>query len=250
MKKADPCFPLNVLEGVTQNQEHLLAILHDDIIQIGCQVERSLRDLIEHAPDQSPLHAGLNETTELTAMLLTRLRALVTDLYDEQKETSSPGDDLFVALRALLEEVETRSGLHCVLMTDPSEWVMAEHLHHQLFAIVRELINNSVAHACARWIRVTLCREATMLYVCVEDNGCGFVPQPVERLCAQGHFGLYLLQQRVEQVHGVMHLCSTPAQGTSVTIRVPLTLSAGMDTAVNEGGPGCYSSGQPLLTVL
>ncbi len=224
MEKEKPFFPLNVLDAVPQRQEHLLEILHDDIIQIGCQIERSLRDLTQSMPYYSPWHGTLDEATVLTTTLLSRLRAVVTNLYTAADDT----DDLFAALRILLQDIQERTGLCCLLMTDSLQWSMGHYLQNRLYGIVRELIHNSVTHAHAEWVRVTICREEAMLYVCVQDNGCGFVRQPVDQLCEQGHFGLYLLEQRVGQLDGIVHLCSAPAQGTTVTIRVPLGLQAEM----------------------
>ena len=213
----------NDLIARQNDQAHLVEILHDDVIQIGCQIERSLRDLMDVVPRSSPFCATINEATTLTTLLVARLRDIVTDLYTPVPQP----DDLFVALRALLQDAEQRTGLRCLLMTDPLSMHLCLEREQQrvLYTILRELVINTAVHAHAEWLRITISYDEKTMLLRVQDDGCGFEQQPFDELRAQGHFGLFLLEQRVAQMSGILHLYSVPTQGTTITMRIPLNLS-------------------------
>jgi signal transduction histidine kinase len=65
----------------------------------------------------------------------------------------------------------------------------------------------------------------------IQDDGQGFDPQNPSGSGDQGNggFGLRVMQQRVEQVGGVVIVESLPGQGTTLVIQIPI-VSVPLDT--------------------
>jgi signal transduction histidine kinase len=88
--------------------------------------------------------------------------------------------------------------------------------------VVREAVANTVRHAGASTIRVTLSYEPRRLLVTVADDGCGFTVEPDFRTYA-GHWGLLGMQERAREIGGSLAVRSAPRRGTRVVLRVLLS---------------------------
>ena len=99
----------------------------------------------------------------------------------------------------------------------PARSVTSE-VRHNVFLATREAINNAVKHSGATelWLRMKV--EAGVFVLEVEDNGRGFSP---DALGKAGH-GLRNMAGRLSNSGGHFEVRSAPAQGTTVSFRLPL----------------------------
>jgi signal transduction histidine kinase len=106
----------------------------------------------------------------------------------------------------------------------PAELQMPPQTSLVLFRIYQQAMHNIVRHAHAQHVWVRLQWEAAHVVLEVEDDGQGFVPPArwVE-LARAKHFGLVGSAERAETVGGIYSVRSAPGQGTTVSIRVPIT---------------------------
>jgi signal transduction histidine kinase len=91
------------------------------------------------------------------------------------------------------------------------------------FNIIEEAMNNVKKHAqCENvWIRLGL--RDDFFVTQVEDDGKGFdVKVTLDSYAQRGSLGLLNLYERAQLVDGKMEIVSTPGQGTTVTLIVPL----------------------------
>lgn len=86
-----------------------------------------------------------------------------------------------------------------------------------IFRIVQELLNNITKHAQASHVLVQLARHGHEVSITVEDNGKGFDTSKENRGA-----GLSSVKSRVEYLKGKVDIQSSPGQGTSVHITVPV----------------------------
>ena len=128
-----------------------------------------------------------------------------------------------------VEEYLSTSGLKFRLdipLNLPPQVITSE-LRHNLFLAFKEALNNTVKHARAGEVVVTLCFQGKVLLLSVEDNGCGFeMPtaagnHPDKRRGAGGN-GLQNMRQRLEALGGRCHIESVPGRGTRVSFEVNL----------------------------
>jgi ligand-binding sensor domain-containing protein len=85
-----------------------------------------------------------------------------------------------------------------------------------VFPIFKEALHNTVSHARATTVKITLdCRDG-VLRLQVNDNGCGFVEQKI----IPGN-GLRNLRRRAAEMHGTVRILTAPGQGTTVEFAAP-----------------------------
>jgi signal transduction histidine kinase len=89
-----------------------------------------------------------------------------------------------------------------------------------LLLVAREAIRNSVTHAAASEIRLSLRFDTEALREEVRDDGRGFQRPPSS--LADGHFGILGMRERMEQIGGSLEVSSGAGQGTTVTAMLPL----------------------------
>jgi signal transduction histidine kinase len=121
------------------------------------------------------------------------------------------------ALRELAGELERRSGVTTVVEIDEQ---VASELAPRAADIVqfaREALSNVSRHARAATCRVSLRRDGDVVVFEVDDDGRGFDPERVR----QGH-GLPNLSARAASLGGELQIRSDPAEGTTVSVRIPL----------------------------
>jgi len=89
-----------------------------------------------------------------------------------------------------------------------------------VYRIVQESITNTIRHAKASKVGVTL-EDADELVLEIHDNGIGF---DVEKAKSLKSFGLLGMRERAIALGGRLDIESAPLQGTTVRLTIPLTL--------------------------
>ena len=103
--------------------------------------------------------------------------------------------------------------------------VITSELRHNLFLAFKEALNNTVKHARASEVIVTLAVLEKGFMLSVEDNGQGFETtavagiRPDSRRTARGN-GLNNMRRRLEELGGRCHIESNPGRGTRVKFEV------------------------------
>jgi signal transduction histidine kinase len=96
---------------------------------------------------------------------------------------------------------------------------------HHLLRIAQEAITNSVRHAAAKTITISLSYLPSGVSLTVADDGNGFVPNDVLNN-GIGHFGLRGLRGRANKIDGELQVQSAPGTGTSVRVTVRTSVPA------------------------
>jgi len=132
---------------------------------------------------------------------------------------------LIPALQAFLRDSEHGTGVACVLTYDSAmQWRrLAPQDERLLYQLAREAVGNALRHAAANTITVGLTlTETGSAQLVVQDDGQGFVPQPLGRTLAAGHLGLALMHERVRERDGRVQIATSRDTGTTITIAFPL----------------------------
>jgi signal transduction histidine kinase len=162
--------------------------------------------------------------TEPAAENLLKLRGTAKEALGEMRmlifELRPPilaEQGLVAALRARLEAVEGRAGLKTELHV-AGDGRLPAHVEEGLYRIAVEALNNSLRHAQARSIFVTLHLEPEAAILTVADDGIGFDPASALK---GGGLGLRGMDERAQQLQGTLMVESQPGTGTRVTAIVP-----------------------------
>lgn len=87
--------------------------------------------------------------------------------------------------------------------------------------MIQESLSNSLRHARASTVEVTLGQCASQVLVRISDDGIGMQPGDDGKRAA---FGLKSMRERIHALGGTLYIDSLPGQGTTLEIRLPLSL--------------------------
>jgi PAS domain S-box-containing protein len=169
------------------------------------------------AADDPALAAEAAEDLELLSrQATTEMRALL----GEMRPTADDRGDLVPRLQQLADAVTRRVALPVELTVAPAPLPplpssVVEHLPR----IAGEALHNTVKHAGASVIRVTVTVDDDLLTLVAEDDGCGFDPTAT----TGAGLGQRTMRERAALLGGELSVRSAPGQGTTVEVSVSLT---------------------------
>jgi PAS domain S-box-containing protein len=162
----------------------------------------------------------LDELTRETHTLAVRLRPTVLDDLG-----------LEPALRQLVTDLFTRSGLAADYQTAGLEGRLPAEVETVIYRVVQEALTNVTRHANSSRVGVAVVRTNGEVTATVEDDGVGFDPAAT----GSGRLGLLGMRERVELADGRLEVESGPC-GTTVYVRIPLKEIAHEQLADRSGG--------------
>ena len=89
------------------------------------------------------------------------------------------------------------------------------------YRVVQEALHNVYKHARASHVHVQVDRHQDHVVIAVMDDGRGFVPGDATNETAT-HLGLVGMRERSALIGGELNIESSPGQGTTVFLRIPL----------------------------
>jgi signal transduction histidine kinase len=191
--------------------------LHDGVIQDLAGLSYAMPTLeAEFAGDAAGLKA--RETSHRVSQILSRdvaaLRSMITDIYPPDLD----GPGFATAVQDLAHSAAERGvPVQVDLAADLS---LSEDTARLVYRVVREGLRNITKHAQATAAQVEIRRESELVVVSVSDNGRGVKDTQV----AEGHLGLRLLEDTVNDLGGQMTLRSSPSGGSVLEASFPVGL--------------------------
>jgi signal transduction histidine kinase len=91
-----------------------------------------------------------------------------------------------------------------------------------LFRAAQEALRNAAKHSGASAIDVRVAAEHGHAVLAVCDDGRGFDPALLDERAADGHLGLRLVRDLVDDAGGELTVRTAHGQGTQVRVDVPL----------------------------
>ncbi|MGH9195789.1 MAG: sensor histidine kinase, partial [Acidimicrobiia bacterium] len=200
--------------------------LHDDVLQSLIRVSQLGSFLKKALPAEGMPGKDARELAVLSRETIESLRDVLSDL---QRSPIGRGG-LVPSMRGLAQDLQLDWRTKISFSADDDLSVSPE-AQIVAYQAAREAIMNSLKHAAATGVEVTIKRSGGDLVVCVKDDGHGFQPDLVDQ---SQRFGLGLIRTRVELVGGLVDVKSQLDEGTTVTITLPTT----QDTDVIRDGAG------------
>ncbi len=126
------------------------------------------------------------------------------------------------SIRWQAAEFEKRYEIKCSTFLNSGPTVLDRNLSIALFRIVQESLTNVVRHANATQVEIFLEQIDDFLFLAVSDNGKGIHE---DQLKSSQSLGLIGLRERVRLFNGKLNIRSEEANGTMVSVMIPLTQS-------------------------
>jgi PAS domain S-box-containing protein len=198
-----------------EERQKLARELHDSVSQALYGITLGARTALDALARDQDTHAADEATRyilDLADAGLAELRALIFELRPESLQQQG----LVVALERFAASARARHKLHVItqLGQEPNLTLATR---EALYRIAREAVHNTIKHARAHSVRITMESVASGVLLEIADDGVGFDPDGEY----PGHLGLTSIRERARGIGAEVNIRSAPGQGTTVRVRVP-----------------------------
>ncbi|MDT4966988.1 MAG: hypothetical protein QOJ64_1725 [Acidobacteriota bacterium] len=210
--------------------------LHDDIgssltqIVVLSEVARQRVD-----GDDGLLAEPLTKITRVSNELVEAMSDIVWAINPKKDHLS----DLVQRMRRFASDIFAPCQIRFILRTPATDdqIQLGANVRREVFLIFKESINNIAKHSGCTEAQVEFYPENNSLVLKLTDNGSGFDLAIVSQQShsSRGGNGLISMQRRAQELGGSFEITSTPKQGTSTTLKVPLGQPSIVDTSHPNG---------------
>jgi signal transduction histidine kinase len=209
-----------LLTAQEEERTRIARELHDDLNQEIAAVVLSLsriRTTLKGREQQA------GEQLEKVDQRLVRLSSSVRDLSHQLHPAILEHSDLATALAATSAEFSSASGVNVSFQASGSFKEVPRAVALCVYRITQEALQNVAKHAAAAEASVHLDSTRDGVRLTVSDRGVGFHPDHAR---ASGGLGLLSMRERVRLVRGVLSVESQPNRGTTLTVEIPVAVTA------------------------
>ena len=203
-----------VIAAQEEERRRIARELHDSTSQSLTSLMVGLRTL-DSACDDPQVHCQTQELRQVAGHVLEDVHNLAVQLRPAVLDDLG----LSAALERLVHEWQKRHRIQADVVVHLGSERLPDPIETALYRIVQEALTNVARHARARLISVLVERRQKEIVAVIEDDGQGFDLQRVHR---DGHLGLLGIRERAELLGGSLTIESSPGQGASLFIRLPL----------------------------
>lgn len=204
------------LESVREEEKARIAReVHDELGQMltVLKLETSMCEL-----GFAHLDPGLQERLNSMKRLIAQLFQLVRDVATALRPPILDAG-IGSAIEWQAHRFEARTQIPCLVEVPEQLPALPDNKAIGLFRVLQEALTNVMRHAQAHTVEVGLRVDQGMLCLSISDDGCGFVPDAARTTS----FGLVGMRERVLMLGGSLALRSAPGEGTTLSVRIPLT---------------------------
>ncbi len=209
-------------EAQENEQRRIARELHDQVGQTVTGLSLGLKAL-EHM-----LEGRAAEHVRWLQSLTTELGRDIHRTAADLRPTALDDLGLDEALAALGSEWSERFGIAADIQFIGSAARLDPEIETVVYRVIQEALTNVLKHAQATAVSIVIERRAHLLRVIVEDDGIGFDPEAVnhapqeESRRERRPLGLSGVCERLALVNGILTVESTPGEGTTLFIQIPL----------------------------
>ncbi len=202
-------------EAQAYERRRITQELHDSLAQQVFYLNLSLDQLADDASVA---------TNEAVQHKLASMRDVAADVYEQIRNNLSilrawEQVNLTEAVSELARATARNADLSVAIDVQGEPGWLSPHTCENLYSAVREALNNVVKHARASHVQLVLNWQPERLAITLADDGRGFDPQDTPH---EGHYGLELMRETIESLKGELQIRSSPGQGTTLEIIIPL----------------------------
>ncbi len=204
--------------AVSEERNRLARDLHDSVTQelfSMTMIAGALPVLMERNP--AAARERLHRLHDLARGALAEMRALLFALRPAALED----EGLVSAIQKHAAAFQHREGVVVQLNLEVEDR-LPHAVEEALYRVVQEALNNVAKHAHATAVTIALAVRDGRVCLTVTDSGAGFVLAP-DGGPAGTTLGLRGMRERVELLHGSFAVRSTPGEGTTIHVSIPLS---------------------------
>lgn len=200
------------IDGQELERKKVAAFLHDNI-------SSQLSSAGLHLFAFSAITKIETEEIEKTKQILNQVHDEIRNLSHQLSPVILSKFGMFYALKEVCEK-----NSNSILKIDYSSTISIKKRYNEdfemkVYYIINELINNSLKHSDANYVKLTIEDKNNVLIFDIEDNGKGF---DTTNFIVREGFGLTQVRARISNMNGTFSVVSEPNKGTNVHIKIPI----------------------------
>lgn len=193
------------------------------------QIAQNLHDTL--AQNISFLRLKLDQLTgehaiqEIGAVLqeLERMRTTADEAYQQVRNTldelnPAQAVDFSTQMVKHAHTISKRASFSLRSSQVGNPYTLSSTTRQQILYIVREALHNIEKHAQAQQVHLQFLWLENELIIKITDDGVGFDPRTIT---GEGHYGLWIMQHRAQEIGGTLKIAPAEEHGTEVTLWVP-----------------------------
>lgn len=206
-----------VLTAQEEERKRVARELHDQTAQVLTTLTLGL-DTLQAESDPKEL---ANKAIELKSTACQALEEIKT-LSHRLRPSSLDDLGLGPAVERYVQDCSRHWGKEIGLYTAGLDDHLPGEIEIIAYRIIQEALNNVALHAQAENISVVIEKKEGRLLVTIEGDGIGFNPDLIIKSGPEAALGLIDMRERAELAGGTLRIDSTPGEGTTIYLRVPL----------------------------
>ncbi|MEP7141760.1 MAG: ATP-binding protein [Ferruginibacter sp.] len=199
---------INILEN---ERKRIAGDLHDELGPILSAIKLQINHL---EPEDETETAILEKSSNQIDSVIQRFREISYDLLPNTLVRKG----FIKATEEFISKLTTLHTLRIVFISD--DFKLSPQREVNLYRILQEIIQNTVKHARATTLNITILKNDKTISLKTTDDGIGF--NYTEKTQMAKGLGLYSLQSRAELLGGYLLVNTQPGSGTSFEIEIPL----------------------------
>ena len=207
--------------GILQERQRMAQEIHDTLAQGFTSIVMQLEAAEQALPEGlTSVQSHIHKARDTARASLAEARRLVLALRPKSLEESTLPD----ALRREAGRWADNTGIKTDFAVTGDPIILHPETEVSLLRAMQEGLSNVHKHAQAREVSVTLSFMDDQVALDVHDDGQGFDPHNETSSSDQGGggFGLQVMRQRVGQIGGEVLIESSPEQGTTLVVQIPI----------------------------
>ncbi len=204
-----------------QERRRIAREIHDELGQSLTALNMDVHWLKRHLSERD---LSISDKIDDMKTLVSHTARAVHRISSELRPGILDDFGLSAAIEWQAGEFSQRTGITCVVNSNPHDIVLNDDLSIAMFRIFQESLTNITKHAEASRVTVLLRYSNEMFEMRIEDDGKGFAQLPVNR---GQRYGLIGMQERVRDLGGKLEIDS--AQNGGVTVSVSVLAECGGD---------------------
>jgi signal transduction histidine kinase len=196
---------------IQENERKRIASdLHDSLGPLLSTVKLNINSIEIHGESDQEI---VNKAGKHIDEIITSLRRISYNLLPNTLQRSG----LTEAVKEFIKHMQDKNSVQIHFYLIKAISVQKEKEVH-IFRMLQEIIHNTIKHAKAKNLHISISEENGNLLVLAKDDGLGF---DIQKIKSPG-LGLKSLDSRIEILKGQLSVESFPQKGTSYFFKIPL----------------------------
>ena len=204
-----------IIQTEEKERKRFAKDLHDGLGPLLSSVKMSVSSLAQMKHDEAS-----REIVENTELVINEAIKSLKEISDNLSPHVLSNFGLIRALSNFINKINIAKTIRINLITEMKDERFDPNVEVVLYRVICELINNTLKHAQAKKINISLSIDGDYITIIYKDDGKGFdVSKVIEHQSSSG-MGFSNIYSRINSLKGEINIESENKKGTLVTIKV------------------------------